>query len=188
MGSFFVYSVCFGVGLVFSLLSAILSHFFGGHGESAHMDSHGGHAEAGHGASDMPGFAPLSPTTIATFVTAFGGLGMIFTQLELTRSPWVSAPLAALGALGVAALVFSLFNLIFRKTQSSSEGRVSELAGHLATVITPIAPGAVGEIAYVQGGSRYSAPARTEGGVVLPSGTTVKITRIVGTQFYVSAA
>lgn len=191
---FFVYSICFGVGLLFAILSAVAGHVLGGHGEIGHdvHVEHGGHAqghaEAGGGASDMPGFSPLSPTTIATFITAFGGFGMIFGQLEATRNPWVSAPLAAFAAFGVAAVVFWLFRTIFRKTQASSEGRVAELVGFTATVITPIAPDGVGEIAYVQSGTRYSAPARSESGTAFPNGATVTITRVVGSQFYVATA
>ncbi|HWA87371.1 MAG TPA: NfeD family protein, partial [Opitutus sp.] len=187
--TFIAYAVFFGVGLVFTLLSAIAGHLFGGHGGAGH-DFHAdhdsqGHAEAGSNASDMPGFAPLSPTTIATFITAFGGFGMMLQQLERTRSPWVSAPLSALGALGVAALVFVFFRAIFRRTQASSEGRVAALIGEIATVITPIGSGSVGEIAYVQAGTRYSAPARAEDGATHPTGSVVRIARIVGTLFYV---
>ena len=54
-----------------------------------------------------------------------------------------------------------------------------------ATVITPIPANGVGEIAYVQAGSRYSAPARDERGSPVANGQTVKIVRIVGSQFYV---
>ena len=57
-----------------------------------------------------------------------------------------------------------------------------------ATVITPIPAGGVGEIAYVQAGSRYSAPARAEDSTAFSSGATVKITRVIGTQFYVAAS
>ncbi len=194
MDIFFIYSICFGVGLLFTLVSALGAHAFGGHGDAGHGGAgHGGHAqghaEAGGGANDMPGFSPLSPTTLASFITAFGGFGMIFTKLDETSSVWISAPLATLGGLLIAAFVFWLFNTIFRKTQASSEGRVAELAGQSATVITPIASGGVGEIAYVQGGSRYSGPARAnDSGAAIASGTTVKIVRLVGTQFYVSAS
>ena len=189
MDIFSIYSICFGVGLLFTLVSALGAHAFGGHGDAGHVDHGGhaqGHAEAGGGAHDMPGFSPLSPTTLASFITAFGGFGMIFTKLEKTHSPWISAPLATLGGLAIASFVFWIFNTIFRKTQASSEGRVADLLGTRATVITPIGCGGVGEIAYVQGGSRYSAPARSEGVIPLASGTTVKIVRLVGTQFYVS--
>jgi len=181
----FFYLVCFGVGLLFTTISAFAADIFGGH--DAHVDlSTGSHAEAGYGSHDMPGFSPLSPTTMATFITAFGGLGLVFSRLESTRSVWVSAPLAVLGGLLIAVVVFVLFQQVFRHTQSSSEGKVLELVGGIATVITPIPANGVGEIAYVQTGSRYSAPAREESGATVGTGKTVVITRVVGTQFYVA--
>ena len=183
--TFLIYLICFGVGLLFTLVSGVLGGVFGGH------DAHGGevadtHAEGGFASHEMPGFSPLSPTTLATFVTAFGGLGMVFHSLPATRSPFVSGPLAALGALAVATLVFWLFSAIFRKTQSSSESRVATLVGLTASLNSSIPENGVGEIAYVQAGSRYTAPARAEGGKAIPNGSTVRITRIVGTEFFVT--
>ncbi|MCX6956255.1 MAG: sigma-70 family RNA polymerase sigma factor [Verrucomicrobia bacterium] len=185
--AFFIYAVCFGVGLLFAILSVIFGHL--GHSGDGGVD-HGadlhGHAEAGFGAHDMPGFEPIGPTTIATFVTAFGGIGMVLNQSASLHR--FSGPLAAVGALAIAAVVGWGFALVFRWAQGSSEGRISETTGLTATVITPIPAGGVGEIAYVQAGSRYSAPARTEDGTAFPNGATVRITRVVGTQFYVSAS
>jgi membrane protein implicated in regulation of membrane protease activity len=185
MDAFVVYLVCFGVGLLFTIISATLGHLFG-HGGDAHADiGTGGHAEAGFEHTGMPGLAPFSPTTIASFITAFGGFGMIFSKIEATRNAWVSAPLSGVCGLAIAAGVFWLFNTLFSKTQSSSESRVGTLVGLNATVITPIPQHGVGEIAYVQGGSRYTAPARSESGAGVAGGQTVRIHRIVGTQFYV---
>ena len=175
-----IYLICFGVGLVFAIVSAAFAEC-GGH--DAHQ---GGHAEAGFGSHDMPGFAAVSPTTIAAFLTAFGGFGLIFSKIEATSSGWLNVPLALLAGLVVAALVFVAFNRIFGATQSSSEGRVAELTGRAATVITPIAPGSVGEIAYVQGGTRYTAPARSPELVLIPTGTAVWIVRVEGSHFYVT--
>ena len=129
--------------------------------------------------------APFSPTTIAAFITAFGGFGLILSRIQATKSPWVSAPLATVGGLLVAAGVVGLFGMIFHKTQSSSESRVASLVGRTATTISPIPENGVGEIAYVQAGSRYSAPARGENGTAIGVGQTVTIKRIVGSQFYV---
>lgn len=184
--AFFIYLVCFGVGLLFAILSVIFGHL--GHGADAHLDHGGahGHAEAGFGTHDMPGFAPVGPTTIATFITAFGGIGMVMSHSESLHH--LSAVIAGVGALVIAALVGWGFAVVFRATQGSSEGRIAEVSGLSATVITPIAPDGVGEIAYVQSGSRYSAPARTEDGSPVASGATVKITRVVGAQFYVAAS
>jgi membrane protein implicated in regulation of membrane protease activity len=178
-----IYLICLGVGLLFAVVSAFFAD--GGGGHEAHVDTHAGHVE-GPGASGMPGFSPLSPTSIATFVTAFGGFGLILTKIEMTRSPWLSAPIAALGALVVAAIVVVVFNKIFHSTQGSSEGRVAELFGVSATVITPIAAGGVGEIAYVQGGTRYTASARALDERLIPSGAKVRIVRTSGSQFYVT--
>ncbi len=179
-----IYPVCFGVGLVFTLATAVLGHFLGG-GHEGHVDGSGGHAEAGMDASDMPGISALSPTILACFTTAFGGLGMIFSQIKATQSAFVSAPLAVVGAFAIASAVLFTLRSIFTHTQSSSESRVSSLLGATATVITPIPLSGVGEIAYVQGGSRYTAPAREEHGAAISNGQEVAITRIVGSQFYV---
>jgi len=182
---FFVYSVCFGVGILFAVLSAFLGHLFGGH-DAPHVDvGTGGHAEAGFQDTGMPGLSPFSPTTISAFLTAFGACGLILSRIPATRSPWVSAPLSVVGAVLIAAAVVTLFGFIFHKTQSSSESCVAALVGTTATVITPIPANGVGEIAYVQSGTRYSAPARDERGAPVSNGQTVKIVRVVGSQFYV---
>jgi len=183
---FLVYSICFGVGLLFAIVSAFMGHLFGG-GHDAHVDvGTGGHAEAGFSDTGMPGLSPFSPTTISSFLTAFGGLGLIFSRIEATKNPWLSAPLATVGALIIAAAVVWLFSTIFHKVDSSSESRVAMLVGVTGTVITPIPAQGVGEIAYVQSGTRYTAPARDERGAPVANGQTVKIVRIVGSQFYVA--
>jgi membrane protein implicated in regulation of membrane protease activity len=181
-----IYIICLGVGLVFTLMSAIFGHIFGG-GHGGHVDGSGGHAEAGADSSDMPGVSALSPTVIASFVTAFGGMGIIFSQFKATNQPVISASLAVLGGLIIASVVLWLLRGLFSHTQSSSESKVASLAGMTATIISPIPANGVGEIAYVQAGSRYTAPARLEDGIASAgNGKLVRITRIVGSQFYVT--
>lgn len=186
MDLFLAYLICFGVGLVFTIVSAFMADVFGGHDVGGHEGA-GGHAEAGFGVNDMPGFSALSPTTIACFVTAFGGLGMVLSKIEKTSSPWISVPLSAVGGFIIAALVLMLFRSVFRRTQASSESRVARLIGTTGTLITPIPASGVGEIAYVDGGTRYTAPARSLNGAEIANGKAVRIARIVGSQFYVEA-
>jgi membrane protein implicated in regulation of membrane protease activity len=185
---FTIYLICLGVGFVFTMFSAIFGHVFGHGGHDGHVDGSGGHAEAGIDSSDMPGVSAFSPTVIASFITAFGGFGIIFHQIPATHNPWASAPLAVVSGFLVAAGVLWSLRQLFSKTQSSSESKVGSLVGQLATIITPIPENGVGEIAYVQAGTRYSAPAREEHGTSVAIGKSVKITRVVGTQFYVQAA
>ena len=179
-----IYIVCLGAGLLFTLISLMMGHHGGADG---HDIGSGGHAEAGADGSDMPGVSALSPTIIAAFVTAFGGFGVILSQFPATRPPLISGPLAVLGGFAIAGGVLWLLRGIFRHTQSSSESKVASLVGQTATVISPIPVNGVGEIAYVQAGTRYTAPARLEDGTTSAgNGRLVRITRVVGSQFYVT--
>jgi membrane protein implicated in regulation of membrane protease activity len=178
-----IYGICLILGLLFSLISAVAGHFFGG-GDGGDLGT-GGHAEAGFDNTGLPGISFFSPTVLASFVTAFGAFGLIFSKIEATSSVWLSAPLATVSGGAIAAVTFWFFNVMFNKTQSSSESRQSTVVGMTASVLSPIPERGVGEIAYVQANSRYTAPARAEGNVAIAAGETVKITRIVGTQFYV---
>ncbi|MGC8830864.1 MAG: NfeD family protein [Verrucomicrobiia bacterium] len=177
-----IYLFCLVAGFLFMVVCAVLGHITGGH--DADIGS-GGHAEAGADTSDGVGVSAFSPTVIASFVTAFGGFGIIFHQFEWAQKSYISAPLSVACAFGVAFIVLSLLRKLFKETQSSSESKVGELVGKEATVITPIPENGVGEITYVHGGSRYNAPAREETGAAVPSGALVKISKIVGSQFYV---
>jgi len=178
-----IYTACLALGLLFAIISAFAGHLFGGH-DGGDVGT-GGHAEAGYDHSGVPGISFFSPTVLGCFITAFGACGLILSHIESTRSVWISAPVSAVAGSVMAFISLGIFNWMFSKTQSSSESRVASLAGQAASIVTPIPLNGVGEIAYIQGGSRYTAPARTETGVAVPAGKPVRITRIVGTQYFV---
>lgn len=184
MSAYLIYLFCLVVGFVFVLGTAILGHLGGDHG---HVGGSGGHAEAGADSSDAPGVSLFSPIVMASFVGAFGAFGLIFTQFEATKAPLLSAGLSIVCAAIVAGGIVSLLGKLMRASDSSSESQVATLLGQAATVISPIPAGGVGEIAYVQSGTRYTAPAREESGAAIGNGSEVKITRIVGSQFYVAS-
>lgn len=177
-----IYVICLVLGLAFTILSAFFGHFFGGGHDSIDAS---GHAEAGLSHDGEPGISFFSPTVLASFVTTFGAVGLILTKIDATHSVWISAPISLISGFAVALVVLWLFNLMFSKTQGSSESRVASLIGQTAAIVTPIPDNGVGEISYVQAGSRYTAAARNEKRGVIAAGRTVKITRIVGTQFFV---
>jgi len=122
---------------------------------------------------------------LASFVTAFGACGLILKSIEATSPLYISAPISGVAGAVIALLVLWGFNTIFKKTQSSSESRVATLVGQTASIVTPIPENGVGEIAYIQGGTRYTAPARSVDGRAIGAASGVRIARIVGTQFYV---
>src|SRR5215471_21684503 len=176
-----IYTACLALGLLFAIISAFAGHLFGGH-DGGDIGT-GGHAESGFDHSGIPGVSFFSPTVLACFVTAFGACGLILTRIEATRSVWISAPISALAGIALAFVAFVIFNYMFKHTQGSSESRVASLVGQIASIVTPIPENGVGEIAYVQGGSRYTAPARAETGKPITAGKPVKIVRVVGNQF-----
>jgi membrane protein implicated in regulation of membrane protease activity len=179
-----IYGICLALGLLFTIISAIAGHLFGGGDHGGDIGT-GGHAEAGFDDTGLPGISFFSPTVLASFVTAFGACGLILKSIEVTSPLYVSAPVSAMAGGLIALAVFWVFNTMFRKTESSSESRVSSLAGQTASIITPIPENGVGEIAYVQGGTRYTAPARSMDGKAVGATKGVRIKKIVGTQFYV---
>ena len=179
-----IYGICLALGLLFTLISAIAGHLFGGGDHGGDIGT-GGHAEAGFDDTGLPGISFFSPTVLSAFVTAFGACGLILKSIEATSPLYISAPISAMAGGLIALIVFWVFNTMFQKTQSSSESRVATLVGQTASIITPIPEGGVGEIAYVQGGTRYTAPARSLNGKAVGTSKDVRIVRIAGTQFYI---
>jgi membrane-bound ClpP family serine protease len=85
----------------------------------------------------------------------------------------------------VAGVIFYLFYKIFQVTQASSEPTRETVLDIEAEVITPIPADGVGEISYVVKGSRFTAPARSEEKEPIAKRTMVRITKVVGSIFYV---
>src|SRR3954447_16283497 len=103
-----IYIGCLALGLIFTIISAMMGHFFGGHDVHSGDVGTGGHAEAGYDHSGVPGISFFSPTVLACFITAFGACGIILTKIEATRSVWISAPISAVAGGGMAWLAFFL--------------------------------------------------------------------------------
>jgi len=183
--AFHGYMLLFFIGLIYAVVSAVLSGALGGDFGADH-DVGGVHpGDMGtHLGPGMVHFSPLSPTVIATFLTAFGGMGMICMRVFEMR-PFTALPVALLVAMGVAAGIFALFEWIFEKTQGSANIDAAQLAGTHADVITPIPEKGVGEIAFVACGSRQNAPARSEDGRPIESPAEVEIVRAIGGSYIV---
>ena len=118
-----IYTICFFVGLLFTIFSAgFFGHLFGG-GHDPHVEiGTGGHAEAGFNDTGMPGLSPFSPTAICSFLTAFGGFGIVFSTIHATSNMWVSLPLSLLGGVFIEGAVLWLFAYVFHKTRTPAKG------------------------------------------------------------------
>jgi membrane protein implicated in regulation of membrane protease activity len=199
---FHFYLIFFLLGIGYAVVAVLMGQIVGGHGDGhgEAAGSHGGgtnhspsgehpagHSPAGDvSAESMPTMSPLSPVTIATFATAFGGTGMVLDRIGLPGFLSVLASTAAGGM--IAAAVFYLFYRVFRITQSTSGVSARQAIGREAEVIVTIPEKGVGEIAYVLGGRRFNAPARTEDGSGLHSRSLVVIVGRTGAVLVVRAS
>ena len=129
------------------------------------------------------GVSPFKPMIIATFLTIFGGIGLLLSPHWL----WIfSVPMALLAGFLSAFLLFRLVYVPLHKLQSKGVVEKQGLVGLTATITESIPEGGFGKIKYVTAdGNSYSAPAKSEDGNALPRGTDVQIMYIERNAFFV---
>jgi membrane-bound ClpP family serine protease len=164
------------IGFVYALVSGVLGWFADLGDGDVHVDA-SGHLDAGHP-------HPISGTTIATFITGFGGGGVV-AHYALRWPVLGSLGTAVASGLVVAAAAFAVLELIFSQTQAGSEFSVEETVGREAEVITPIPEGGVGEVAYITRGQREQGAARSADGSAIAKGSLVVIDKVLGPTLYV---
>ena len=125
------------------------------------------------------GVSPLSPITIASFVTAFGGIGVLATQFFKIDPRW-SLVVATGGAAVLSGLMFLFYSQVLIRSQGSSEVKASEIVGLVAEVSVPIGEGATGQVSYSTKAGRMSSMAKAVDGREIPRGQLVKVVRVVG--------
>ena len=128
--------------------------------------------------------SPLSPITIATFITVFGGVGVITTQL-FNVGPGMSLIYSVTGGLVCSGLMFLFYSQFLIRSQGSSEVHRRELVGLQAEVTVPIGETAIGQVTYLTKSGRMSSMARSVDGKPIPRGQFVQIVRTVGSQVLV---
>ena len=128
--------------------------------------------------------SPLSPITIATFITTFGGVGVLCIQL-FGVSPPMSLLWAVLTGLAAAGLMYLFYSQFLIRSQASSELRRGELVGYQAEVTVPIGENAPGQVAVSTKSGRMTSMARSADGKPIPRGQFVQIVRIIGHQVLV---
>lgn len=174
--TFFV--ICFGVGILFLIITAVFGGLFEFDGH--HFDF-GGHGDIGAG---VTGFSPVSPTFISFFLTVFGGMGGVCISLWQISFVW-SLVIALVTALGIATVVYISLTKVFDVTQGGVEVNVAELVGREAEVTIGIPEGGTGEVVFITAGGRLTSPARSADGKPIAHNTTVVIEKIVGNTYIV---
>lgn len=171
------YFLSFAIGLGYAVIVGLAGHLFGG------GDVHDIHMDVG---TDLP-ISPLSPTVVATFLTGFGGGGLLansYFQLSVGKGVLVALLTGVLLSCGT----FGVLSVLFKNTQAGSEYSVGDMVGRIVQIITPIPENGTGEVAIVAKGTRVIGPARSEDGKAIARNTSVEITRVVGNVYYVRVA
>ena len=168
------------LGFLYSVIS-LLAGWISDVGGHFHLDL-GGHDVAGH--ADTGHLGPISGTTVATFITGFGGGGVI-AHYWAGWSLLGSLAVAIGSGVVVAAAAYAILDFIFKETQAGSEFAVGETVGREAEVIVSIPAGGVGEVAYIMRGQREQSSARAVDAGGIPKGSAVVIERVSGPTAYV---
>jgi membrane protein implicated in regulation of membrane protease activity len=170
------YLICFGVGLVLSILSIVggFAHLHIGRihiGHMAHGHAPHGGAHRGHGLSAVNGF------TITAFLCWFGGAGYLLHHFSGFIAPLVLLLAILSGIVGAALLWAALFKVLLPRERILTP-EDTEMAGVLANVSDAIRDGnGIGEIIFSQTGARRAAAARSEDGYAIERGTEVVVIR-----------
>lgn len=150
----------------------------------AGTDIHIGDAGHAGGVDSSVSISPLSPITVATFVTTFGGIGIISTQF-FDADVRMSLVAATLTGLVTAAAMYFFVTKFLIGSQSSSEVRRSELLGLEAEVSVPIGAATAGQVVYITKSGRMISTARSATGEPIGRGESVRIVRVSGPQVLV---
>jgi membrane protein implicated in regulation of membrane protease activity len=169
---------CFSFGLLFAVASFALGAFGGGHGvHGVHLHAGDTHSANGETSGHHAHISPFNLSTIAAFLTWFGGAGYLLTRYSGLTTLAATALATAIGAVGGGIVFVGLARIILpRLTVMRPEDY--ELQGIVARVTSTILPGGTGEIVYALGGTRHSDGARSEGAELLERGTEVVILRM----------
>jgi hypothetical protein len=144
-------------------------------------DIHIGSAEIAAGGIDAPdvSVSPLSPITIASFVTSFGGIGVLCLQF-FDLDPRMSLVWATTGGVVISGAMFLFYSQVLIRSQGSSVVRRSELIGLNAEVMIPIGQTSPGQVSYSTKTGRMSSMARSADGRPIARGELVEIVRMIG--------
>lgn len=165
-----LFYVCFGVGVVYTVISFVLGQIFDFFDFDGNIDI---------GAN----ISPLKPAVIAAFITVFGGTGILLMNKRL------GLLLCLIISAGVAAVVaYCLYRYVIVKlyqAQNTSAVERQKLIGHKAKVTLAIRQGGYGKITYVINGNTYNSPAKAENGGAIQVGQQVEIVYINKNTYYV---
>jgi len=168
----FFYEVCFGVGLVLSILS-----FAGGFGHLHLGHLHVRHLHLGRTRGARAGAAsPFNMFTAMAFLCWFGGTGYLLSHYRFWIAP-IAFLLAVTTGLAGAALIFAFLAKVLLPHERVLLPEDTEMRGVIGRVSSTLRTNGTGEILFSLNGTRRSAAARAENGVPISRDAQVLVVR-----------
>ncbi|MDR2167033.1 MAG: NfeD family protein [Clostridiales bacterium] len=164
MGTLFF--IALGVGAGFVVLTLVLGQAFG----AFSIDF------------DTGGASPFKPIFIALFLTAFGGLGLIFYPWT---GPWLAAVIGAVGGFGLTYVILRYILIPLKRWQNTTTHEKQSMVGKTAKVTESILQGGYGKITYTVNDKIVSGPAKSEDGTPIERNTEVDIIYIERNTYFV---
>jgi membrane-bound ClpP family serine protease len=186
-----VYTIVFWVGVIYTVVTFLMGGLLGlvhldGHIDThvdTHFDTHIDTHIDGQGVSPTFTIFPLKPITIVSFLTVFGGIGIMGGHYKLNAV--ILFLIALVSGLIVSFILYRFIVVPLYKAQNTSAFSRKRLIGMKAKVISPILEDGFGTIAYVVNGKRYNAPAQHVSKQKIAQGEEVSIYEIKDNLFYV---
>lgn len=170
MATFFL--VCFLVGFLLTVVSAVLGAVDGGLGE---IDVDVPDGTSGHGTyGKAVTVSPVNFQTIVAFIMCFGGTGYLIERTTANFLLIVSGALIA--GLAGGWLIWSFLRLLLRGETPMPLGS-DKLVGIKGRLSLSIREGGTGEMIYSLNGVRQVCAARSASGVALHKGDEVMVLR-----------
>ncbi len=196
------YKIMFAVGVLYTFVSFLISglsgvfhlgshaaghvHFDGHHGHSGHHHLDAGTHSGGATDTLFSWFSILiNPLVAVSFLTVFGGLGMLGLDCFKWDSIMVLVVSLASGII-VSSLLYRFVAIPLYKSENSTDVSRDDLVGKDAEVISTILENGFGKIRYVVNSIRYTAPAKHMEDKAVNQGSKVVICKIENNVFYVT--
>ena len=209
----YAYKVIFAVGVLYTLVSFVISgisglfHFgshighmhghiggdghFGGHsgGDTGDISGHDAHAGTHHGGGPAETLFTwfsifINPLVAVSFLTLFGGIGILGTNYFKWNALMVLLIALASGII-TATILYKYVAVPLYNSENTSDVSRNDLIGTAAEVVSAILEDGFGEIKYIVNSIMFTAPARHIEGNAVIQGKRVVILNIENNVFYV---
>ena len=125
------------------------------------------------------GHSPFSGPVIAAFLSFFGGVGLIGSEV-LEMSALGSASIGLVASVMASSVVYFGFYKFLLAQQGGTTFELEEAVGMDAQVFTTIPVDGTGEVVFEGNAGRECRPARSITNVAIPHNSIVRIERVVG--------